>query len=47
MVLVESKEGPEVDKGLKGKIVEKLIYERNKHIFPYKNWKYVRRTISA
>ena len=31
----------EVDKGLKGKIVEKVVYEKNKHIFPYKNWKIV------
>lgn len=31
----------ERDIGHKGKIVEKVVYEKNKHIFPYKNWKYV------
>ena len=31
----------EVDRGHKGKLVEKIIYERQKHIFPYKNWKIV------
>jgi hypothetical protein len=31
----------EVDRGHKGKLVEKIVYERQKHIFPYKNWKIV------
>ena len=25
--------------GMKIKIVEKIIYEKQKHIFPFKNWK--------
>ena len=29
----------EIDEGLKGKIVEKVNYEKSKHIFPFKNWK--------
>jgi hypothetical protein len=37
----ESKEEIEIDVGLKGKIVEKVEYERSKHIFPYCNWKTV------
>lgn len=36
-----NKEGIEQDNGLKGKIVEKVVFDRNKHIFPYKNWKTV------
>jgi phage protein D len=34
----------EVDRGHKGKLVEKIVYERQKHIFPYKNWKIVSRS---
>ena len=42
-VLSDSKTGDtlEVDRGHKGKLVEKIVYERQKHIFPYKNWKIV------
>lgn len=29
----------EIDRGFKGKIVEKMQYEKHKHIFPYRNWK--------
>jgi hypothetical protein len=25
--------------GMKVKIVEKMIYEKQKHLFPFKNWK--------
>ena len=28
-----------VDKGPRGKIVERVVYEKNKHIFPFRNWK--------
>lgn len=31
----------ETDQGLKCKIIEKVVYEKQKHIFPYSQWKYV------
>jgi hypothetical protein len=31
--------------GVKGKIVEKVVYERHKHIFPYKNWRHFDPTV--
>jgi hypothetical protein len=41
--IVEQEDGKNaLDKGLKGKIVEKIVYEKHKHIFPYKKWKTVR-----
>lgn len=35
----------EIDTGLKGKIVEKVVFEKHKHVFPYKNWKVVRKLL--
>mmetsp|Transcript_27396 Transcript_27396/g.26468 ORF Transcript_27396/g.26468 Transcript_27396/m.26468 type:complete len:108 (+) Transcript_27396:650-973(+) len=32
-------EGGEKDLGYKCKIIEKVAYEKQKHIFPYRNWK--------
>jgi hypothetical protein len=32
----------EVDEGLIGKMVEKVVYEKSKHIFPFRNWRQVR-----
>ena len=31
----------EVDEGLKCKIIEKINYDKQKHIFPFRNWRHV------
>lgn len=44
IIKIEAVQEGEADTSVKGKIVEKIVYERHKHIFPYKNWKIVRIT---
>jgi len=46
IIKIEAVQEKEVDTSVKGKIVEKIVYERHKHIFPYKNWKIVSITSS-
>lgn len=41
VLMEEDYEEIEQDLGGKGKIIEKVVYEKSKHIFPYRNWKTV------